>query len=88
MAERSVEIAVAHTTAGIQLSAGKINTGGNVLEHYTLSAREGSLEQRDARLMADLILQLKHRSGSGDLVPGQRGIFHLLTSDPSPVKSE
>jgi hypothetical protein len=88
MAEPSIEIAVGHTTEGIQLSAGKIETGGNILEHYTLSARDSRLEQPEARVLADLILELKHRPRSGALVPGQPGIFHLLTSDPHRLKSE
>jgi len=86
--ERSVEIAVGRTTAGIQLSAGTIERDGDRLDHYTFSAGDGRLEQRDARALADLILELKHQSGLGDLVPGQRGIFHLLANRPHAVESQ
>ena len=66
------------TSLGIQISAGKINDAKTLIEHYALSSKNGTMSKEIAGILADLIIQLKHLSGSKELITCGRGIFHVL----------
>jgi hypothetical protein len=75
-------IPIVCTSQGVQISRGQLWRGATCFDHYTLSlrdsARDGALREDDARVLADLILQLKHAPASSELVAGRQGAFHLL----------
>ncbi|HEY8550359.1 MAG TPA: prolipoprotein diacylglyceryl transferase family protein [Vicinamibacterales bacterium] len=71
---------VARTSLGLGLSTGVLHHGR---AHYALSSRDGALRERTARRLAALILQLRHAPGSGRLLPGSHGVFHLLVDPKS-----
>lgn len=66
------------TSLGIQISAGKIRGGSGATYHYTLSSRDGGMTEETARILAGLIFQLRRATGAGELVKGNRDVFHLL----------
>ncbi len=72
------DVRVAQTFLGIQISASQTRSGTNCIYHYALSKRNGSMTEETARVLADLILLLKHAADSSELVRGNRGVFHLL----------
>jgi prolipoprotein diacylglyceryltransferase len=73
-----VFIPMSCTSLGIQISAGKIHDNKAFIDHYTFSSKKGSMSKETAGTLADLIIQLKHFSGSKELVMKHRGVFHLL----------
>lgn len=74
-----VDIRVAATSLGFQISAGLIWTATGSVFHYALSCRNETMSAATARTLAALILQLKHPLGPSELVEGDRGVFHLLS---------
>ncbi|HEU4507182.1 MAG TPA: prolipoprotein diacylglyceryl transferase family protein [Pyrinomonadaceae bacterium] len=70
------------TSLGVQISAGRIKVAGKHLYHYALSNKTANMTEDSARVVARLILQLRHPIGSSDLIAGNRGVFHLLVSAP------
>lgn len=68
------------TSLGVQISAGRIKVAGKHLYHYALSNRTANMSEDSARVVARLILQLRHPIGTSDLVAGNCGVFHLLVS--------
>ncbi len=74
----SPAIALGCTALGIQLSTSELEDTDGRIYHYTLSARNTLLSQEAARVLAALILQLKHPSSSYELIPANQGLFHVL----------
>ncbi|HEV3050131.1 MAG TPA: prolipoprotein diacylglyceryl transferase family protein, partial [Longimicrobium sp.] len=69
---------VAGTSAGILFSTGRNWQPGGEVRHYTLSAADGHLRAADARMLADLLLRLRHPGRDGQIVHGREGVFHLI----------
>jgi prolipoprotein diacylglyceryltransferase len=69
---------VACTYLGIQVSAGRIDDPDRPVHHYTLSAQGKELTERAVRVLADMIVQLKHPSCSYECVRGRHEVFHVL----------
>ena len=59
-------------------SAGKIKHAAGSIDHYALSSKNRTMAPGTARILAWLILQLKHPSDSNELIQGNQGVFHLL----------
>lgn len=70
------------TSLGVQISAGRIKVEGKYLYHYAVSNKTANMSEDSARVVARLILQLRHPVGTSDLIAGNRGVFHLLVSAP------
>jgi len=73
-------LTVASTSLGVQISAGSIHDHEIAISHYTFSRRDG-LNRESAAVLAKLIMQLRHTTGSTELLTGQ-GAFHLLVRPP------
>ncbi|MCI0337071.1 MAG: prolipoprotein diacylglyceryl transferase [Acidobacteria bacterium] len=71
-------IHLACTSNGVNLSTGRIKNAAGHIQLYTLSSRHELMTETVARILADLILLLKHAASSHELVKGNRGVFHLL----------
>ena len=71
-------VLVLRTSAGVQISQGRIAANGGGLTQFTLSLRQGGLTEPVARVLAGEIARLKHSADPGEVVPGGNGIFHLL----------
>ncbi len=75
---RKREVRLICTSLGLQISAGTIEGTANPTQHYAISQREGVMTRRTAGLLAKLFLQLIQTKGSGELLEGKNGVFHLL----------
>jgi hypothetical protein len=62
----------------VQISGGKFEEGSGHLLHYALSCRDGRMSEETARVLAQLILQLKRANGDSRLFKGDQDVFHLL----------
>lgn len=71
-------IHVGCTSLGIKISTGKLKVDTGEIHHYALSCRNESLDEEAAGILAQLILQMKQRAASGELISGGHGLFHLL----------
>jgi len=71
-------VPVCCTSQGIQISAGRIESVGRSIEHYSLSSRNETMTEANAGVIANLIVQLRHIAGAKELVTQNRGVFHLL----------
>jgi hypothetical protein len=71
------DIHVRETSLGVRISASHFTSPAGHLEHYALSS-QGEMTQEAANVLARLILQLKHATGSGAVLRGSRGVFHLF----------
>jgi Prolipoprotein diacylglyceryl transferase len=69
---------LACTSLGVQISAGRVRDVASDLHHYTFSCRNGGMTEETARTLADLVLQLQRANDKGELVNGNRHVFHLL----------
>jgi hypothetical protein len=78
----SAGVQVERTSLGIQLSYGYIKSETGEFYHYTLSHSSGDMAEDAARMIAKLIMQLKHHTGQNRLVRSRPGIFHLLIEVP------
>jgi hypothetical protein len=72
-------IAVASTSAGLLISAGRV-PGAPARSHYSLSRAGGRLSASGARRFARLICHLTGSTGAIDLVRGGGGIFHVVVT--------
>ena len=77
-----VSIPIDCTSLGVQISAGRVTVAGNFLYHYALSNRSAEMSEASARLLAGLILRIRHPAARSDLVAGNSGVFHLLVGAP------
>jgi hypothetical protein len=66
------------TSLGIQLSVSETAGADGRVTHYALSGSDGSLSEPAARLLADLIVQLKHPAARVQFIAGQHAVYHLL----------
>ncbi|MGB9180946.1 MAG: prolipoprotein diacylglyceryl transferase family protein [Pyrinomonadaceae bacterium] len=66
------------TSLGIRISAGWIKSAAGNIYHYALSSQSSAMTEVSARMLAELILQLRHPRGSNQLIQGHQGVFHLL----------
>jgi hypothetical protein len=73
-----VLIPVGRTRLGIQVSAGTITSSAGLIYHYALSHQGGKMTEDSARTLAHLIVRLRHRSGSVELIKGKHNLYHLL----------
>ena len=74
---------VCSTTLGIRISAGAIEKPGWRIFHYALSAYKVPLSPASARVLAPLILLLRHPFASFyRLTRGSSGVFHVFVSEP------
>lgn len=80
--EQVESVLVGTTTHGYRISAGVVEGESGSLRHYTLSRRGAPLSRSAAGSLQDLILRLKHPNGSAELLPGPRGVFHVLVRPP------
>lgn len=79
---RRIGIPIDCTSLGVQISAGRIKVAGSFLYHYALSNRSAKMSEASARLLAGLILRIRHPAARSDLVAGNGGVFHLLVAAP------
>jgi hypothetical protein len=79
---RRVGIPIDCTSLGVQISAGRIKVAGSFLYHYALSNRSATMSEASARLLAGLILRIRHPAARSDLIAGNSGVFHLLVAAP------
>jgi Prolipoprotein diacylglyceryl transferase/Domain of unknown function (DUF4157) len=77
-ASAPVAIAAGCTSLGIRISAGTRARGAARPDHYALSHRDGGLSEETARVLAGLILQLRHAVGAGEVLRGRHDVFHLV----------
>lgn len=77
-ADAPAAIHIGSTSLGVQVSGGQLSAADGRVYHYALSSRAGIMTLDAAALLAKLILQLERASGTGEIVGGSRGVFHLL----------
>jgi Prolipoprotein diacylglyceryl transferase len=70
-------IEIATTSQGIQLSMAHIDQPAPV-EHITIAHRDGPLPEEVARIVVDLIRDLRPGRAREQIVPGRAGTFHVL----------
>lgn len=73
-------VLVGTTSLGIQLSAGTLNGPHGFIRHYTCSCHGTPLNKEAAETLAALVRQLRHITGTVDVIERKAGIFHLLMS--------
>jgi hypothetical protein len=66
------------TSLGVNISTERIASKTGYIEHYALSSQKGTMTEEAATVLTSLIVQLKHLSGSKELIRSNRGVFHLL----------
>lgn len=71
------KVKVRCTSLGLLISTSHIKTGKEDIDLYTLSLTKSELTVDTARRLADLLLRLRP-APSNELIPGRRGVFHLL----------
>lgn len=72
------EAHIARTSLGVQISTSRIVSGADLINHYAISYQKKVMTEETAEGLARLIIQLKHSRGSGELIDGYEGIYHLL----------
>ncbi len=77
------EIRVGCTSLGLYLSTGEMEIADQRIRHYSLSARDAEFGEAAARLLSDLIRDLRHPAGQVELIARPGRIFHLLVSSSS-----
>ncbi len=67
------------TSLGVLISADLVRKPGYRIFHYAVSARKTPLTDASARLLAGLILRLRHPScATSELMRGNHGVFHIV----------
>ncbi len=79
---------VTTTSLGICISASHVPDADGFVNHYALSAANGTMTPASAAAIAALIMHLKHPVQPGELVNSNRGIFHLLVPAQLGVRDE
>jgi hypothetical protein len=78
---------VAEASLGIRISAGRVEGADGAVEHVALSDRVG-LTPEATEALADLVLLLRGPAApgrlAGELVPGSRGVYHLVLRAADP----
>jgi hypothetical protein len=70
-------IEVRRTSLGIRVSTSTIEVERERVRHYALSSEIG-LTKDTAKSLAGLIARLRHPFSSTEIIPGDRGVFHVL----------
>ena len=78
-------VPVVRTSRGVQLSAGRIDTGSGTVQHYALSLAGEILSRAGAVSLARLLVELRHPGAGHELVSGGNGVYHLLIRDAAPA---
>lgn len=71
-------IPVACTSLGIRISTQRMKNDDSNIRHFAISSQKEMMTDRTATKLADLILKLRYPAGSGELIKGNQGVFHLL----------
>jgi prolipoprotein diacylglyceryltransferase len=74
----SINVAIACTSLGVRISAGRTETPRGAIHHYSFSTIRGRMTEEAAEVLARQILLLKR--ADGELLSGNQGVFHLLIS--------
>jgi hypothetical protein len=72
------EIRAAHTTWGLQLSAGRTAHGDETIRHYAFSYLDGPPIHRTVHRLADTVCRLAQAQGRREIVVSNHGVIHLL----------
>jgi len=73
------EISTARTSQGVQVSASRLQTATSLIDHYSLSKRDGEMSDETARFLLRLAPRLAPEMvRSTKVVEGNRKVFHLL----------
>lgn len=80
-------IDVLTTSAGLRVSTDLTHTGHGVLRHYTLSTKDGRIDEPGAHALASSIVLLRHHDAEGELLAGDTGVFHLVIPPREPLDS-
>lgn len=75
---KTPSVPVGCTSAGVQLSTGRIPGTAEHIRHYALSQRNDLMTEKTARRLGSLIQRLRHPSDSFKIMQGNQGIYHLL----------
>ena len=86
--ENIQNIPVVCTSLGIRISTQTMENDGNNIRHFAISSQKEKMTERSAMKLADLIMKLKYSTGSGELIKGNRGVFHLLIHPLGPNNGE
>jgi len=70
-------IPITHTSLGLQITAGKINSAKGEIYHYALSCPTG-LNEETVRSLAETLLGTQSSNHPIEVLAGNRGVFHLL----------
>lgn len=76
------DIHIACTYLGVQVSASRIKRATGYVHHYGICYQNGIMSEGAARLLTELLLQIKHPFDSSKLIKGAKGVFHLLVHSP------
>jgi prolipoprotein diacylglyceryltransferase len=74
-------VVVASTSMGLKISTAAIDSEKAPVRQYALSRQGRRLDRETADVLADLVMRLRHRMGSFELLPGAHGVFHLLVRE-------
>ena len=72
-------ILVYRTSLGLLLSAGKLRGESGEVAHYVVSLEDKKMDERAARVVAELIRRLGQYDGPSELIAGPTAVYHLLT---------
>jgi hypothetical protein len=75
---QSPVVPVGCTSAGLGISAGRIQGSIEPIRHYALCQRNGLLTEKTARRLGSMIQHLRHPAESLEVLQGNQGIYHLL----------
>jgi hypothetical protein len=65
----------------VKISGGTIYAGEKAIPHYGLSYEKQCMTTDSAKILAELIIRLKHPLSSRELMKGNHGTFHVLVRD-------
>jgi hypothetical protein len=76
-------VRLARTSLGIRISATANPPGTSLSAHYAFSCEAGDMSQEVARVLADIVVQLRRTNGEARLVAGGSRVYHLFISSPA-----
>jgi Prolipoprotein diacylglyceryl transferase len=74
-------LAIVSTSLGLRISTEQIRIPEAVIRQYAFSRLNGGMQRETAAQLASLVIELRHRSASSELLAGNRGVFHLLVRE-------
>ncbi|HYW47843.1 MAG TPA: prolipoprotein diacylglyceryl transferase family protein [Bryobacteraceae bacterium] len=78
------KVNVACTSYGLQISGQLLGDAAAPIRYYAFARRDGPLSRQSTDLLTEVILHLRPFHGTANLVPGNRGVFHLIVH-PAPT---